>query len=315
MKPSPCLKPLHVLVNGVERCVPCGKCAACLVNKGRARSQKLEEDISSYPFQFFVTLTYSDDFLPLAKWACADCNTIVHPHDKDYNGIPYHYDLGNLSEKDSQIFCELYNDFNGIPVLSHRDAILFKKRFRYYFKKLISKDAKLFIYLCGEYGPTRLRPHLHLFYGTTSNCSTGLFEMCVRYAWSRSHQTSSGVVYQPFGRIDVQRVTSGHCHTYVAQYLNCFTSLPAFLVTNVPWRPFCSSSRDGLRLHRIEQDDLQKVFYNPTLYVTKTIRGKRVLSPVPFEYINKYFPVMPRFGIFFKGSLITLPSINSICIS
>ena len=100
MVPSPCLHPLHITdSHGVKRTVPCGHCSACLVNKGRQRTERLEDYLSEYPYKFFVTLTYADENLPLALFD-AENYCLYHTHDCDYNGVVYSRDLAECNGRD-----------------------------------------------------------------------------------------------------------------------------------------------------------------------------------------------------------------------
>ena len=44
--------------------VPCGKCPACLNNRRLAWSFRFEAEAKRHPYNYFVTLTYSDEFVP-----------------------------------------------------------------------------------------------------------------------------------------------------------------------------------------------------------------------------------------------------------
>ena len=55
-----CFKPLPI--NGQN--VPCGKCAACLVNKRKEWTFRLNEELKISSSSFFITLTYDDEHLP-----------------------------------------------------------------------------------------------------------------------------------------------------------------------------------------------------------------------------------------------------------
>ena len=136
MKPSPCLHPKYIRCkDGVFRSVPCGKCEACLVNKGFNRMNRIKDYIQDYPYKFFVTLTFADKFLPLARYSDEDY-ALYHDFDCDYNGVVNSCSLSNCNEKDIKLICNMISKYGGVPVLSHRVLILFKKRFRENIKKL-----------------------------------------------------------------------------------------------------------------------------------------------------------------------------------
>lgn len=59
-----CPYPRWVWPNGKVIAVPCGKCLFCLVNKRNDWTMRLQEEQKRSESAFFVTLTYSDKFLP-----------------------------------------------------------------------------------------------------------------------------------------------------------------------------------------------------------------------------------------------------------
>ena len=84
MIPSTCLHPKFIrCCDGVKRSVPCGKCAACLVNKGLRKSNRIKDYIVGYQYQFFITLTFDDKFLPLARYSAEDYS-LFHDLDCEY---------------------------------------------------------------------------------------------------------------------------------------------------------------------------------------------------------------------------------------
>lgn len=57
----PCVSPIQLKTGDV---VPCSKCNLCLANKRNAWSFRLKQELKTAKAAFFVTLTYSDSFLP-----------------------------------------------------------------------------------------------------------------------------------------------------------------------------------------------------------------------------------------------------------
>lgn len=303
MKPSPCLHPITIKDrNGDQKKVPCGHCAACVVNKGRMRTERLEDMLSEYPFKFFSTLTYNNDWRPIAQ---VTPDGIYHPNDCDYNGVVYSLGYEKFTQEDFDFVLDRVQQFGGLPVVSHRDLINFKKRLRYHFNKVFP-NAKLFIYGCAEYGPTTFMPHYHLLFGTDENCTTSVFEMCVRKAWSLCHKNKEGDFYEPFGFVDVKRVYGKGVCGYVARYINCVTHLPK-VYQNAQWRPFANGSKSGdKQLFAISQTEVREVISQPTLYVRKLRRDKFVSVPVPSVYLSRYFPRLPKFNDLAYHELVSL---------
>ena len=125
----------------------CGKCLNCKKMKINELTLRLKHEMRCHENSVFITLTYSDDFLPISQ--------------KNF-GQP-------LVDRD--ILRGSYNFGN--PTLFKRDLQLFFKRLRKQFC-----DRKLRYFYCGEYGGQTGRPHYHaVVFGISE------FEMNLRNKW------------------------------------------------------------------------------------------------------------------------------------
>ena len=298
MKPSPCLNPKRVYNATLHKWynVPCGHCAACVCSKGFRLSQRLGETFGRFSYKYFVTLTFSDEYLPIAYYD-EQTDSFLHPFDCDYNGVVYSVDSliveKSLSNPD---FKRSFEHYNGVPVLSHRLAILFKKRLRQNFKKYYGKEY-LFIYIVGEYGPSTFRPHYHCVLCTNAPVSSDRLEMCVRESWSVYDKTQQKYISE-YGFINFQRVISKGVRNYVAQYLNCSTHLPLVYSSGL-FRPFYQSSplidTDDMRFQRT---DVQSLFAScsPETSCISLLDNTVTVSLYPLGIINRVFPKCYQFG-------------------
>lgn len=297
MKPSPCLNPRRIYNATLGRFmhVPCGKCDACLVNKGRARVDRIDDVFLKYKYRYFFTLTYANWYLPVARYD-EIVDAYVSPRDSDYNGVVYSVPIHKIKEWHNEDFVKkLHYKFGGIPVLCHRDIILFQKRLRKELFKLNGSYEKIFLHHCGEYGPTGYRPHVHCLFGTNTPITERVFERCVHTAWSLPYKTKSGVVSRLIGKIDVQRNYDNGSTKYVAQYLNCTTHLP-FVLSRSVFKPFCS--RTFYPVSRYSRRE----FFNglPKSYtVCRTNGGKFDTLPVTS---SRYAFVFPKYGGYLRLS-------------
>lgn len=122
-----CLEPLSIRrPNGkgaADRItVPCGQCAACQTNRRNEWSIRLQQELRDSCSAQFVTLTYSDDNIPIRE--------VV---DQETGDVRY------------------------VPVVLKDEMQRYMKRLR----KLL-KHVKFRYYLVGEYGTHTCRPHYHI---------------------------------------------------------------------------------------------------------------------------------------------------------
>lgn len=130
-------KPLYKITSGdcdhIGDCwtyieIPCGKCIACRLAYSRQWADRCMLEASFHDSNYFVTLTYDNEHLPLVETIDNDTGEIIHN-----------------------------------ATLVKRDLQLFFKRLR---KAL--PDCKIRYYACGEYGSQTLRPHYHaIIFGLT----------------------------------------------------------------------------------------------------------------------------------------------------
>lgn len=102
--------------------VPCRKCINCRLNYAKQWSQRCMLEAQYYSDNYFLTLTYDNDYLPLEDLVNQD---------------------GEIIEK--------------VPTLRKRDLQLFMKRLRKHFE-----GTKVRFFGVGEYGGQTMRPHYHL---------------------------------------------------------------------------------------------------------------------------------------------------------
>lgn len=205
--------------------VSCGTCEACNLAKNSRYAFQCELESMCSKYVLFVTLTYSDRFIPRANIV----DNFTRPFgldlvDKDTGEILCDCDAYS---KDINALLKKFNMFGDIPYLRKYDLQLFLKRLRYYVsKKLPSEKVRYFA--CGEYGAVHFRPHYHLLLFLNSDQALSVCEQSVPEAWR-------------FGRVDVQ-LSEGQCSSYVAGYVNSGMSLPPFFKTRAVC-PFCIHSQ------------------------------------------------------------------------
>ncbi len=129
--------------------VPCGRCMGCRLDSARVWADRMLLELRDNDYKaIFVTLTYSNEFLPIAG-----------ENRSGYHFLPGEDELTYLEDDERWILGAA-----GAPsTLSLRDTQLFFKRLR---KKFPGRRIRYF--LAGEYGPRTKRPHYHaIIYGLT----------------------------------------------------------------------------------------------------------------------------------------------------
>lgn len=313
MKPSPCLSPIRVFNSSLRtyHYVPCGHCAACRCSKGFNLSERLGQSVARYAHKYFFTLTFDDNHLPIARYDSLT-DSYLHPYDCDYNGVVKSVSRLVVDTSMSNVdFKKSFEKYNGVPCLSRRLLILFKKRLRKIFAKIYGKEY-LFIYACGEYGSTTFRPHYHGILCTNAPIDASGLEVCVRKAWSDFDKARQEYVSE-YGKIDFQRIVSRGAHNYVAQYLVGNTNLPLVYASGA-FRPFYQSSplisADGVRYH---DTDLSRMFYrcSPKTDCVSLVDNTHTFEYYPKGIVNRVFPKCYKFSSLTFFDRVSLYSVYS----
>lgn len=178
---------LYFVAGGREAATPypCGQCLHCRINKSRVWAHRLMLESRMHEYSTFLTLTYSDEFLPLVR------------------AVP---GSGAVSELSG-------------PTLVPEHVTKFVKRLRRFFGRHYGK--KLRYYAAGEYGEQTDRPHYHLIvfglpvsvaetavpslwpYGFVSCAAVddGLCRYVCKYIVKNINWTKGGTRIMPFARM------------------------------------------------------------------------------------------------------------------
>lgn len=248
-----CFSPKYVCKPGTNKVisVPCGHCAGCLNHRAQEWQNRIEVELSQHRYNFFVTLTYDNDNVP-----------VFHPDSDVYDWYMTDFQRSNLLEylQKKEEISDYY------LVLKYVDIQNFIKRLRNYVcsSKIGRSWTKMLRYFCcGEYGPTTKRPHYHLLFFLDDEwlCEErdgkSLFAEYVRKAWQNYDSVSSERTDK--GRIDVQRVF-GSAGRYVSGYVTSFANLPS-LLRQAPFHPFCVASKSpSLGSFRFDASQAEEVF-------------------------------------------------------
>lgn len=123
--------------------LPCGKCAACQLQKRKDMSTRLAHEASQHEHCCFITLTYDDEHVP---------TTSFHRHgheDKMFDRGLSELPLASLLPRDVQLFMKkLRQHLTYRPKRAYQGARDYAPRIRYF--------------AVGEYGSRTHRPHYHI---------------------------------------------------------------------------------------------------------------------------------------------------------
>lgn len=274
--------------------VPCGKCSICQNRRAAHFTQLLEDERLQHRFCFFVTLTYSDEYIPLLqpvdfevyptldKLYCSSRGrdgicipfSQLFPEDKTDD-----YDLADID------FFTDWLDHGGLPIVSKTDAQLFLKRLNKKCHDKVTHQFKNFRYfLVSEYGSTTFRPHFHAIFYVDNSELANRFSDCIASCWE-------------FGRVDCKFVENSAC-AYVASYVNKSDDLP-YVYKNRSLAPFYLCSRNPFigAFRQCPEDD-QKVVNNSIVEIpVRESKNSTKFINVPLQpgYQNRLFPKPPSY--------------------
>lgn len=176
--------------------IPCGQCDGCRMDYARQWAIRCALEAKQWVHNYFVTLTYNDEFVPIVPHEWVELDTGEYHCDDVMTLVPDHL----------------------------RD---FMKRLRRNFEREKGFDGVRF-YACGEYGPKNMRPHYHLI---LFNCPLDDLELIgrrdgyvyyrssfVEKAWSERLHFDGKSVRWPMGFVQICDFTY-ETAAYVARYM------------------------------------------------------------------------------------------------
>lgn len=304
-----CLHPIKVNNGGATILVPCGHCAACRISRSNVLVQMCNIETIMHPNLYFITLTYSDKFVPYFE---VNREVPREAYEKGYNcsfRLRRNKELPTDSSDDATFYAQTserelsmilekqQSPMGKIMALYRADTQRFIKRLngklKRYFKKHGHETFKMRYFLCGEYGPLHLRPHYHLllWFDTPIDCSE--LATNIHSCWS-------------FGRTDTQ-VATGGCGSYVSGYLNSYSCVPQLFARCRPFRGFSTkSNRLGFDFLTSQKDEIYcSERISPSEMDSSLLRfWTKIQSNAPFVFNSRfdepYYPIDGKYvPIFF----------------
>lgn len=319
---SVCEKPVYIKNKYTQEmiAVGCGSCPSCLLKKSDSRTYKCNIQQSLSKYCYFITLTYSTEYIPLAR---IDLMKDLYPSDPaiiegsdsetfhEFRIIPrgtingykfqdeedYYYRfhstqeyIANLKQKINLSVNGYYSDKEGlVSYLNYSDVQLFKKRLRKNLSKILGSYENIHIYVVGEYGPIHFRPHYHLLLFFDSDKISQNIQGCISNSWR-------------FGRVDCELARKG-ASSYVASYVNTSSSLPYLYRACPKARTFSRFS------NHFAQGYFEEAFKDSTKRESCFLNGigvqigSRYVTIMPWKSVTDRF--YPRFSRLCEGFVET----------
>lgn len=300
---------------GQQLFVKCGKCKSCLQEKANARAERIRRHCAGH-LCLFLTLTYSDDFVPyfksedfvkledgvlpiyrkarsFSRFSHGRLIKFVTREEHIIDEISINSDLKLVYENTSVFsfkplcinwYRRIFDD-NRIGVCYYKDGINFIKKLRENLKRRFNYDKPFQYFLCSEYGESddTARPHFHavLFCEKSSNFS--MWKAAVRSSWTYDDD-----------KRDKQCEIARKPASYVASYVNSNLYVPDFLRSREFKAKHSYSQGLGSSDYWFQLDQvLEAIRKSDMRYpVEKNINNKPtpLFVPLPSYVVHQYFP-------------------------
>lgn len=311
---------------------PCGVCDVCRQKKSAYVAKKVDSQLNISTYCYLITLSYHDDYLPLAKFVydkesnmyhiktCCD-RFITNDGETDVTLMSLPVSLSTIELYDKLLsFRSPYANYDelSIPILNYYDVKCFFKRFRKLLDTLYKpsnslkkedpesakrlqeiRDACKFSYfVCAEYGGRYKRPHYHILLYTNTPLVMQTFESAnAPSPFAISDKDVYNTLW-PFGSCNIQPVEdSKGASSYVSGYVSLSDSNDDFYHL-APIRPRTRHSKNfGKEFLYNFADNLQTYAnLSPSDFVehTEVFKGKNVKLSEVFEVVTELYKPIPH---------------------
>lgn len=283
--------------------VPCGKCPSCQQAKANLRALRIRNhNQDAHNLSLFVTLTYSNDFVPYVK--SSDLfnlspimeNAVNIPVFRDKGiKVTSHHEVGSFLSSECRPYChnipELRRKKGCTGIILWSDVQKFIKRLRIYLQRYFNYHEKISYIAVGEYGKHTYRPHFHLLIYFPKASLEDVRPFIIK-AW-------------PFG--DMQRANKRiqiaiDASSYLASYLAKSANLPKIFESPAFRQKHSHSLHFGVGSSAFQLASiLEKVDRGDCSYNREIFKdGKPVLValPIPQYVIGRFFPKFKGYSSF-----------------
>lgn len=232
---------------------------------------------------WFITLTYNDDWLPIAENVKIP-EKFWNKKDKVYN-VKWHYgeNIGLPKQNEGT----LYEDH----------VKKFIHSLRKHLKEKYNHEGMSYFY-CGEYGSETHRPHYHLILMNCPLDPTQFYDFHlddkkkfhfktpeIEYYWGY-HKNAKSNEYYPYGMVDIAEV-EWSCAAYVARYCTkkLYSKNPASYALECKLPEYLRMSRNiGREWYEQHKDE---IYYTDSITM-KTVKGRTGAQKPPKAWDRLY---------------------------
>lgn len=306
---------------GQRLLVDCGSCPACLQAKANKLTNRIRDHYCCGKRVMFLTLTYDRISCPfvdpkeLANISAGDTINIyreyrvTHSRTKRNKRVYGRTLLGTVEYDGTGLNNALVTSYRPLKCLKHRPyvGVCYYKDFQNFFKRLrinLNRNYgftdKIDFFGCSEMGAKTKRPHFHavLFVPQSLNVEEVLRPAIVAaWPYASKYRTSVGLEYP---RKDVS--------SYVASYINCFTSISCFHRSHFPPKRSFSKCFGALGNNFTLASLLDMFDRGDFSFVRKNspFSKSSFLDVVPARIVSRYFPKIKGYSRLSDTSLLDL---------
>lgn len=282
-----CENPSYVYNRYLDRDVRvnCGRCNACLNAKAKRYITMLEAESRLHKYAFMVNLTYDDLHLPVV--GLSDDLSSLEYVNRNAECIPLHEILEfDNSPRDIEYLSARLRDPLMLPVPFIKDVQDFLKRLNKYLHDKITHSYENFRYFfCTEVGGTTFRTHYHGVLFFDSDEAANRFQEIVSTCWQN-------------GDSPVDDIFSRGGFSYVAQYVNKLSDLPAFYEHKKLHQTPIFSKFPSLGSRALLDSQVREVYDRRPINrsIFDSASGTNRIVPIEPAFKNRFFPKCPQYN-------------------
>lgn len=270
--------------------IPCRNCWACQLSYSAEWATRIMYECMLHPgLNWFITLTYNDDWLPIAENVKIP-EKVWNKKNKVYD-TKWHYgeNIGLPEQNEGTLY------------INHVEKFIHS--LRKHLKEKYNHEGMSYYY-CGEYGSETHRPHYHLILMNCPLNPTQFYDFHlddrkklhfktpeIEYYWGY-HKNAKAKEYYPYGMVDIAEV-EWSCAAYVARYCTkkLYSKDIASYAKECKLPEFLRMSRNiGREWYEEHKDEI----YHTDSITMKTVKGKTGAQKPPKAWDRLYEKERPE---------------------